>query len=127
MKRSTFLMISGIGALIFGGMMFFVPAVAANSLGMEFSPTTGSVLRGMGGLIIGTGLMNFLFAKINNLATVMVVLMTNIATHAFGLAVDLFGIHDGVLTITKMAPVEITHLFVGVGSLIYLLNYKPTE
>ncbi|MBA3649274.1 MAG: hypothetical protein H0W62_12120 [Chitinophagales bacterium] len=45
-------------------------------------------------------------------------------THALGLSADLWGVVDGALTISNMALVEITHLFVGIGSLIYYAGLK---
>jgi hypothetical protein len=41
-----------------------------------------------------------------------------------GLSADVWGIADAALTIGKMAPVEFTHLFVGIGSLLYYLRLK---
>jgi len=60
MKRSAFLFIAAILSFVFGAMMFFIPALAAELLGIAVTPETASVLRGMGGLIIGRYLMVFL-------------------------------------------------------------------
>lgn len=124
MKISIFFIISAIGAFAFGCMMFFVPGFAAGMLNITSTPGTLSVLRGMGGLIIGSGAINFLVRNNNNVDTLRAVLWTNIITHAFGLGADVWGISDAALTINKMLPVEITHLFVGIGSLIYLIRLK---
>ncbi|MEJ7682407.1 MAG: hypothetical protein WKG06_32055 [Segetibacter sp.] len=59
MKRSSFLLISAILSFVFGAMMFFVPTFAAKFLEIASTPQTVSVLRGMGGLIIGSGAINF--------------------------------------------------------------------
>jgi hypothetical protein len=127
MKRSTFLLISGIAAFLFGAMMFFLPGMAAQLLGIAPTPAVASVLRGMGGLIIGSGVINFLVRNYNDTETLKAVLLTNIVTHLFGLLADLLGVNDGALTIIKMAPVEATHLFVGIGSLIFLLKLKNSS
>jgi hypothetical protein len=37
---------------------------------------------------------------------------------------DILGIFDGALTIIKIVPVGITHLFVGIGSFTFLLRTK---
>ena len=74
----------------------------------------------MGGLIIGTATMNLLARKLQDDGALRVILITNIVTHAFGLAAGFLGIADGALTMLKMAPVEATHLFVCIGSCIYL-------
>lgn len=124
MKRSTFFLISAILSFVFGAMMFFLPAIAAKFLDIPLSDATASVLRGMGGLIIGSGTINFLVRNIHDNRTLKAVLLTNIITHLFGISADIWGVVDGALTTSKIAPVEITHLFIGIGSLIYLLRLK---
>ena len=104
--------------------MFFLPAVAASFLNIPLSGATATVLRGMGGLIIGSGTINFLARNVSDYKTVRAVLITNIITHLFGISADIWGVADGVLTTSKIAPVEITHLFVGIGSIIFLLRLK---
>lgn len=127
MKRSIFLLISALGSFGFGAMMFFVPAFASHLLGLELTPAITSLLRGMGGLIIGTGAMNFSLRNIVHEETIKALLWTNIITHLFGLSADIWGILDGALTTSKIAPIEITHLFIGIGSLIYLLRLKNSS
>ena len=118
MKRSTFLLLAALGSLGFGALMFFAPVMGSGLLGLDPTPGTLSVLRGLGGLIIGSGALNVLAYRSVDAATLRIVLLTNIITHAFGLLADAWGVLDGALTIAKMAPVEVTHLFVGIGSLV---------
>lgn len=54
-------------------------------------------------------------------------MLTNIITRLFGISADIWGVLDNVLAASKIAPVEITHLFVGVGSLYYLLKLKDNS
>jgi hypothetical protein len=122
MKRSSFLLITAILSFAFGAMMFFVPGFAAGFLDIATTPQTISVLRGMGGLIIGSGAINYFLRNQNNTDINKSLLLTNIITHLLGLSADIWGILDGALTISKMVPVEITHIFVGIGSLIYFLQ-----
>lgn len=122
MTRSIFLLITSILSFAFGAMIFFVPNFAAGFLNIATTPQTISVLRGMGGLIIGSGAINYFLRNQDNSEILKGLLLTNIITHLLGLSADIWGILDGALTISKMAPVEITHLFVGTGSLIYLLR-----
>ena len=124
MKRSTFLLISAILSFVFGAMMFFVPTFVAGFLDITAAPQTVSVLRGMGGLIIGSGAINFFLRKQNNFDVLRGLLITNIITHLLGLSADVWGVVDGALRAGKMAPVEITHLFVGIGSLLCLLELQ---
>jgi hypothetical protein len=104
--------------------MFLIPVLSANFMGLNFNPESASLLRGMGALIIGTGMMNNLIYKSTNFELLKVVLITNIISHLLGISVDFLGVYQGVLSAIKFAPVEVTHLFVGIGSAIYLIMLK---
>ncbi len=75
--------------------------------------------RGLGGLIIGFGMINFLLRRQDDVRVYKTVLWTNIITNLFGLAADLLGVSAGALNLTKMAAVELTHAFIIVGSLFF--------
>lgn len=124
MKRSTFLLITAVGSFAFGAMMFFIPSFAGSFLDIAITPQTISVSRGMGGLIIGSGAINYFLRNQNNLKVLKALLLTNMITHLLGLSADIWGAADGALTLSKMAPVEVTHLFIGIGSLLYYLKLK---
>jgi hypothetical protein len=123
MKRSSFLFISAILTLVFGTLLFFIPTLSTQSLDMIYSPETGSVLRSMGGLIIGSGTINLFLRNSDNNHSLKALLLANIITHTFGLLANVWGLADGAITICKIAPFEI-NLFVGIGSVIYLLQLK---
>jgi hypothetical protein len=96
-------------------------------LAIAATPQTISVLRGMGGLIIGSGAINYFLRHQLQPDIVKSLLITNIVTHLLGLSADIWGIAEGVLNIAKMAPVEIIHLFVASGSIIYLLRLSNNQ
>jgi hypothetical protein len=127
MKLSLFLIISAIGSFAFGAMMFFIPGFAAQLLGLDFTQQSGSLLQGMGGLIIGLSTINFFARNFTDYDALQAVLLTNIITNVLGLSVDLLGIFNGTLLTIKMAPVEITHLLISIGSLFYLLRLKRAQ
>lgn len=104
--------------------MFLNPDFLAEFLNIETSPQTIAVLRGMGGLIIGSGAINYFLRHQTNIQFIQGLLLANIITHLLGLSADIWGAADGALTISKMAPVEITHLFVAIGSLYYYLKLR---
>ncbi|WP_343636935.1 hypothetical protein [Fluviicola sp.] len=125
MKHAIFLLFAGTGSLFFGILLFFAPQIGAASFGMDATIPNESLLRGMGGLIIGTGIFNILFRKVYDPKILRSVFLVNIFTHLFGLFADYWGLFDGALTFTGILPVQITHLFIGGGSLIYLLKNEP--
>ena len=127
MKQQTFLLITAIASFAFGIMMFFAPNFAAGFLDIATTPQTISVLRGLGGLIIGSAAINYFLRNQDNVSVIKSLLLTNIITHLLGLSADLWGVADNALTISKMIPVELTHLFVAIGSLIYLLRLNNDE
>ena len=104
--------------------MFFISASAAESIGLTYTPQVGSVIKGIGGLIIGSGTINFLMKDITDIKSMRALLLTNIITHLFGISADILGLFDGALTFPKIIPVQVTHLFVGIGSLVYLSKLK---
>lgn len=104
--------------------MFFISGAAAESLGLTYTPQIGSVIKGLGGLIIGSGTINFLMKDITDIKSMRALLLTNIITHLLGISANILGLFDGALTFPKVIPVQITHLFVGIGSLVYLSKLK---
>jgi len=111
-------------AFIFGTLMFFLPRTAAMSIGLDYTPQVGSLLKGLGGLIIGSGTINFLLRNSADPGAVRALLLTNIVTQLFGISADLLGVLDETLTEIKILPVQILHLFVGIGSIVYLSKLK---
>jgi hypothetical protein len=127
MKRKKFLLISALLSFGFGSMLFFLPQFASKNFGMTYTPEIGSLLRGMGGLIIGTGLINFLFRKTTSSEALKALFIANIVTQFLGIIADFLGLYEEVLTLRNILPVQVTHLFIGVGSLIYLLQLEKQE
>lgn len=93
-------------------------------IGLAATKETESVLRGLGGLIIGSGAINFFLCKQTDINTLKGLLLANVITHLLGILADVWGVSEGVLTAGKIAPVEITHLFIGIGSFIFFLRLK---
>jgi len=81
MNRTTFLLITDLAYFAFGAMMFFVPNFTAGILDIATTLQTISVLRGMGGLIIGSGAINYFLRNETNASFVKNLVLTNIVTH----------------------------------------------
>ena len=122
MKRPLFLLITAVASFAFGIMMFFAPGFAADFLSIATTPQTISVLRGLGGLIIGSAVINFHLRNQHDAQVMGSLLLADIVTHVLGLSADIWGVLDNALTLQSMIPVELTHLFVAAGSLIYLIR-----
>ncbi|KAF2508764.1 hypothetical protein EYY60_16725 [Flavobacterium zhairuonense] len=124
MKRSLFFAIAGVGSLGFGIVMYLFPEFISAIFGMKSSPETSSLYKGLAGLIIGSGVLNFLVKNEHDSAVLKKVLIANMVGHFFGITADIWGLLNGVLSFSGIAPVELVHLFVGLGSFIYYRKIK---
>lgn len=124
MKRSLFFAIAGIGSLGFGVVMYLFPEFISAVFGMQSSTETSSLYKGLAGLIIGSGVLNFLVKDEHDSVVLKKVLIANMISHFFGITADIYGLFNGVLSVAGIAPVELVHLFVGIGSFIY---YKKIQ
>jgi hypothetical protein len=122
MKRHHFLLITAGLSFVFGVLLFFVPHIPAALWGIPPAPLTITLLRGLGGLIIGFGMVNFLLRRHPDAEVITVILWTDIGTNLLGLAADCWGVSAGALDLAKMASVELTHLFIMTGSALCLMT-----
>jgi uncharacterized membrane protein len=127
MKRSTFLLIAAIIAALFGSMMLFVPYKAAEGFGMDSTLQTQLLLRSLGGMVLCSGILNFLVRNQKDSQALKAILIFNVAFHTLSMLNDLYGVNLGILAFDKLIPGIVAHLFIGTGSLLYLLKIKPTE
>ena len=127
MKSSTFLLLSAFIAAIFGGLMIFAPASAADAFGLASDPEKCILLRWLGVLILGTALLNFLVRNDPPSPTLRAVLVFNGAFHALTLGVDVLTAAQGVLPIGKLVPGLVVHSLFAVGSFFYAARIKSTN
>jgi hypothetical protein len=105
-------------------MMLFMPEKAAEGFGMTSTPETALLFRSLGGLVLCSGILNFLVRKEGDSKALKAVLIFNIAFHAMSMSNDFVGVSQGIFTLQKTIPGQIAHLFIGIGSLIYLVKIK---
>jgi hypothetical protein len=125
MKRSTFLLITALLAGLFGCMMLLMPAQAAGNFGFSADPMSSLLIRSIGGMILSKGVLSFLVRNHGDSMTLRAVLLFNVLVHTLALIIDLSGVAQGVLSMDKIAVGIITHLFIGIGSLIYMMKISP--
>jgi len=125
MKRSLFLLITAILALLFGGLMFLAPSVAGGAFGIPVSVATDALFRILGATLLSLAVLNFLVRNQPLSETLVAVLWTDFATHALGLIADLWSVGAGAFTVTNALPGLVVHLFVGIGALIYI--FRPSR
>ena len=121
MKRKTFLIATALIACMFGIGMMTMPKMVSETFGLSpLSLVTDFLLRFIGSLLFGVGVANFLVRKDNNIEAVKTVLMMNITYHILSTGVDITANINGVLPVLNSIPAYIVHIFVGVGSFIFL-------
>lgn len=124
MKRSTFFLINAILSALFGSLLFFLPSKAAEVFKIIAPPEITALYRPEGAFILALGFMNFFVRNHDDNITLKIVLLTNAVAHALVTVATVLGLADGVITIDKLIPSLIVHLFVGIGSIIYAMRVK---
>lgn len=127
MKRSTFLLIVALLGFLFGAMLLFAPAKAAENFGFPGGAQFELLFRTMGAMIFSAGLLNFMMRSNTDASAAAALLWTNIATHLIVMVIDLSAVAQGTLEIAKVAVGQAMHVFVILGSLIYLLRVKRVQ
>ncbi len=127
MKRSIFFIITAVLATLFGGMMLFAPAFTAESFGLASTPETSLLFRSLGGLVLCLGILNFLVRNEPNSNALKAVFIINILSHVISMANDFYGASQHILEFSKLGGGMVAHLFIIIGSLIYLLKMKPAN
>ena len=126
MKRSTFFTIAAIIGILFGGMMFLTPAKSTEGFGIAATPENAVLFRALGAMILASGILNLLVRKHAASEPLNAVLIGNIAMHGLSMIADISAEVAGVLQFSKSAPGLIVHLFIGVGSLLYLMKMEKS-
>ena len=122
MKQSTFLLIVAALSLIFGGMMFFTPENVAEEFGSTPTVFSSFLLREMGLILLCASAMNFMARKDTSSPALRAILVFNMAYHLIMIPIVLMAVSNGLFTIDKAIPGLVAHVFIGLGSLIYLIK-----
>ncbi len=120
MHRRLFFLWSGLIALAMGIVLLVSPTLAAQLFGVTPSTATDLLFRAMGATIVSTGVLNLLVRLHADSASLRAVLIFNIVSQVLNIAVDLFGVAAGTVAMSSMAPAQVVHLFILVGSWHYL-------
>ena len=120
MKRSVFFLITAILGFLFGGMMIFMTSKTIEGSGMHSSPEIIALMRVFGSTILSMGILNFLVRDNVDSKSLRDILVFNIIVHLSNMLADLWAIKEGTAMLNKTFPGYIVHLFVIIGSIIYL-------
>ena len=124
MKRSIFLIITALISALFGGFMFLAPDVIAEGFGSAHTSFSKFLMKELGLIIICAGVINFMVRNHGDSTTLKAILIFNTAYHLIMIPIVLMGVSQGVFTIDKTIGGLASHLFIGIGSVIYILKMK---
>lgn len=127
MKRSIFLLIVAIIAILIGGISILLPDKMAEGFGGTSTPLLIFLVRELGVFSLCAGVLNFLVRNDTDSKTLKAIFIFNISYHMIMLPVNFIGISQGALSFGQAIPPLVIHLFVGIGSLIYLVKIKTTD
>ena len=124
MKRSIFLLIVAIIAILIGGISLFFPSKMAEGFGITPTPVITFLILELGAFSLCTGVLNFLVRNDTDSKTLKAIFIFNMAYHVIMLPVNLFGVSQGIFSFGQAIPPFAIHLFVGIGSFMYLAKIK---
>ncbi|HLG40097.1 MAG TPA: hypothetical protein VI461_10525 [Chitinophagaceae bacterium] len=127
MKRSIFFTITAILALLFGGLMLFAPAFTSENFGLQATPVSSLLFRSIGGLVLSLGILNYLVRNEADSIALKAVLIINIVSHTISMGNDFYGASQGILEFSKLAGGMVAHLFIVIGSAVYLFKMKSSN
>lgn len=126
MKRSIFLIITSIISALFGSMMFFLPDMVTDGFGSTPTLFSTFLMREMGLIILGAGVLNFLVRNSSDSVALKAIFIFNIAYHVIMIPIVFLGVSQGVFAIDKSIGGLAAHLFIGIGSLFYVMKIKTS-
>ena len=124
MKRSIFFVIIAVIAILLGSTMLFIPGKMAEGFGVSSSPIMIFMMREIGLFNLGSGVLNYFVRNDKDSNTLKGVLIFNIAYHLIMVPLNLSGVFQGTFPIGQAIAPLVIHIFVGFGSLIYLMKIK---
>ena len=98
-----FFWVSAVAGALFGVLMFFSPATAAQAFGVALVPLGEALFRVLGGTLLGVALLNAIVAGHPRSPTLDAIIWGNIAIHVFGAAADVWSAATGTLTWSSIA------------------------
>ena len=120
MKRSVFMVIAGILAIIFGCTMLFNPGQMLTMVAIETNLSTKVVLQWMGCPLISVGIMNILARNDAGSPGLRAIMLGNIILHGLGWGIDVYGYMQGYLLMSGLVMGSVVHGLLIAGFWYYL-------
>ena len=125
MKRSTFLVITAVLAMLVGISMLLSPDKMFTMMAMTADASTVLAGRMLGAFLFSLGLINWTARNVEDSLALRAILYGNLSVHLLGLVLDVIGITSGVTNSQAWGSVAV-HLILGAGFAYYAFA-KPQQ
>lgn len=120
MKRSTFLAISAILALLFGLGFLFLPGQSVTGFGIEATPAVISFARAVGATLVGLAILNWMARNDRMSVSLRAILWANFVIQGLSAILNILDITSGVVNPAGGWFGEAIHVLLAIGFLYYL-------
>ena len=125
MKRSTFLALTAVLAMLIGISLLLSPDKMFTMMAMTVDASTVLTGRMVGAFLFSLGLINWTARNVEDSVAVRAILYGNLSAHVFGLVLDILGVTSGV-TNEQAWGSAVIHVVLGSG-FAYFAFAKPQE
>lgn len=120
MQRSTFLLLSGLIALVVGLFALFAPAILLASKGIS-SAAANVWVQEVGVILMAVGILVVMVRHHEDSPTLKAILISNIVIQIGLFTIEVLAYHDGIITLLSGVVPNLTlHIFLA-GGLVYYL------
>jgi hypothetical protein len=126
MKRSLFFLITAIFSALSGCVILLIPNMVVEANHWVPSPQITFLFRLLGGLVVSLAVLNFLVRNHLDTDTLKAVLVCNALNHTINLINDIMSFYQGIANFKDSISFVVVHLFIGIGSLYYLMKIKTS-
>lgn len=94
---------------------------------MSIDGPASLIVRSLGGMIFSMGLLYLLIRQEGDTTMMKRVLLYSTVAHSIGIAISLYGMFSGYVPAVKLIPNLAVHVFMGVGSIRYMVHMRPID
>jgi hypothetical protein len=118
MKRSTFLALTAVLAMLIGISLLLSPDKMFTMMAMTVDAATILTGRLVGAFLFSLGLINWTARNVEDSVAVRAILYGNLSAHVLGLVVDIIGVTSGVVNGQAWGS-AVMHVILGIGFAYY--------
>lgn len=120
MKRSVFLIVAGVLAILFGTNMLFMPGQMLDMVAVETNLSTRVVLQWMGCPLVSIGVMNLLSRSDEGSPALRAIMVGNILLHVMGEGIDVYDYLNAYIKLGGVIMGTVVHGTLTLGFLYFL-------